>query len=375
MKHLLNEMEIKLPFIAVLGACAALLAAPATASDMKKTAQTYSTPSSSTALPSPNTDSTDPGADVSGTAADWARGQIERYEPEQETLSQTITQTAVWLDSFFNTDRNIDEENTTRFRLGYEQSFEDGSGFDVALNLDLRLMLPSVERRWGIYLNSLGEDLKPRDSELAASRGSVSPVEKEKGFETGLRYVLSQTDWLHASGFGGLRFHGVRPETYLGVRTRQARPNEWGAISFAQRIIWFQDTAFEANATVDFDYKVTDTSMIRFSPQVSGYSSVAMPGVYYGAPINYFIRLSDNDAIDYQAFIWLSTSPNNHIDDQGGRVVYRRRLYKSWIFGESAVWVRFPKEREYQQTAGILFKLDTYFGDTREFAAKDTEGK
>lgn len=290
-------------------------------------------------------------------AVELGRETMERYAEEHAIISRTITQTAEWLDDFFKTTRNIEEENTSWLRVGGEARVEDGRGAEFSMATDLRLVLPTLEKRTSIIISNLADEIESRQQEI--------PSQTNNDTTAGLRHIFSQTETFNFRADAAMRYVNLRPDPFGRLRFRVTFPGEDLETNITTKLTWFSTVGFEGQAVADFDIKFFRRDLLRISPEINWYEAEDKPGVYYGAPIRYFQPLGDKDAIMYEAYVWLSSYPVNRVDDFGLRGSYRRSVYKGWLYAEIGGWMRFPRDRDFRPTPGALFKMDAYFGHTQ----------
>ncbi|MBF0633905.1 MAG: hypothetical protein HQK85_04535 [Nitrospinae bacterium] len=315
-------------------------------------------------------DATEAVADEAKSLTDEAvqigKETIEKYSAEHEVISKAIIETAKWMDDFFKTTRNIEEENRSWLRVSAEARFEDGKGSDANVSTDLRLVLPTLEKRTSLIISTLAEDLDaPKKDVIPPVKGAnTTTVQTNKDVAAGLRHIFTEAEGFNFRADLAMRYINLRPDPFGRIRLRVALPGEEMESSITSRLTWFSTTGFEAQAVADFDIKFLRRDLLRISPEIDWYEAKDKPGYFYGAPIRYFQPLGEKDALLYETYIWFSSYPTHHIDDFGFRGSYRRSIYKSWVFAEIGAWMRFPRERDFTTTLGAIIKVDTYFGYT-----------
>jgi hypothetical protein len=300
---------------------------------------------------------------------------VDYLVERQQDVSDQVTATAMWIDSFFDDPRVKREKNQTRWSFTLDGSVEEGKGIETSFANELRLLLPTAEKRGQIYFSALSDD-KREPLALSSETGpSVvrRPGDQNKGVTAGVGFFVQDLDERTVRLDGGAYFVALTPRFYGGVTSRMTWVAHLWEIRFTQKIHWYQETAFEAHAAVDVDRDMGKGRLLRFSTQTSWYDD--RPGFFYGQVVNWFSLLGPNEAVQYDAFIWFSSTPYHKLDDQGIRFAYRRRLTGTWLYGELATWMRFPRERDFQRTVGGLARIDLYFGDTSSFASEEDDVK
>ena len=296
----------------------------------------------------------------------WTGKKLEKLEEKQEEISHRVTKAARKIDSFFSDERHENEENKTRLKLSAKASGEEGRGKEANFGLDLRLVLPALERRVSLAVNSVTEDDNTPDADSPEQTGSKAPSAEKKGVNAALRYLVIDDILNNLRVDGGLRFHGITPEPFAGVRFRKTLPFNLWEIRYTQRVYWYRDTGAEANARLDFEKVFRTNDLFRLAPEGSWYED--KDGFFYGVTATYYQQINKDHSLQYESFAWLITEPNE-LDDIGLKTSYRHRIYKRWLFGEVSVWAKFPRDRDYRRTLGAFYKIDVYFGYTEKFTS------
>ncbi len=307
----------------------------------------------------------------------WIKRKLESIDERQRKLSTHVSTTAEWMDSFFDNEIKIEEYNKSRIKLSLKGAIEEGRGFESNVGTGLRFVLPGLEQRVSVALSGATDeegatavDSNPDERKVNAPSGD------KEGFNAALRYMLFDELLTNLRLDGGLRFHGFNIEPFSGIRFRRTFPLHLWEIRFTQRAYWYGDTGVEINSQLDLDRKIAGTNLLRFTPKVSWYKK--KQGLFYGMTATYFQHLNENHAFQYKTFIKFVTHPDdvapngenrssdsserNVVDDGGLEVIYRHRLHKHWLYGEAAIWARFPRDRDYERTLGLYYKIDVFFG-------------
>ncbi len=277
-------------------------------------------------------------------------------------LSEGIGDAARWIDSFFVNERALAEENRSSWSISGNTSWEEGRGGEGALGNDLRILLPTLEKRAQIMFTSLSDN----DPALNARRRegpSQSPDptgQRQKSFTAGVGLFIDNVKERSVRVDAGASFIGVTPKVYTGLRYRVSA--EWGPweISFTERFSWYQETAFEAHTYVDLYRHKPGESLLRIGSEISMYDGKV--GIYYGQTIAFTKIIDDRSAVTHEIFTWFSSNPYDKLDDVGMQGVYRRQLKGEWLWGEASGWIRFPRDRGFERTVGGMLKVQVEFG-------------
>jgi hypothetical protein len=72
--------------------------------------------------------------------------------------------------------------------------------------------------------------------------------------------------------------------------------------------------------------------------------------------------LSTKKAVEYEWVNIFQTQPVNELTEVDLRIRYRQQIWRRWLFFEVAPQYRFPRDRSFEATPGILFRLEAMFG-------------
>jgi hypothetical protein len=85
----------------------------------------------------------------------------------------------------------------------------------------------------------------------------------------------------------------------------------------------------------------------------------------YPYALSFLLRqpLDGNRAVQYEWVNSFQTYPTNELTEELLVFRYRQRFLRNWLFLEIAPQYRFPRERSFEATPGITFKIEMVFGD------------
>ena len=287
---------------------------------------------------------------------------LERYGQKadsfQTALSNRITTSADWLDSFFQADRMEIEENKTSLRLKLSSFFEEGETYDVKLSARLRLALPGLEDKFHLYINSVFEE---DDISVTDPLNEPSDVNNtEKNTDVSLRYFFKAAKKRNFSFRVGVRFDKFTPELYAGPRFSLSNGFGQWTIRFTDKLTYFTDNGWENRSDIDFERALADNLFFRTNLKGSWYEDA--PGYFYSLNNTLFQTIDADRAIAYQQNTYFQTSPCNELSKVLVRVKYRSRIWRAWLFYEISPQMTFPREHDFDAIPGITVSLEGVFG-------------
>ena len=136
----------------------------------------------------------------------------EKLDQLQKKGSVILSQTAEWLDSFFDDPRYSVEENQTRAKLKLAFGYNRFDTFEFRPSIDLRIKLPRLENRTNIFLGANDDSDFDTDSNPIA----VTDKNENEQLAAGAQYFLALGEKYNLSTDVGLSANYV----YSGLRYR-----------------------------------------------------------------------------------------------------------------------------------------------------------
>jgi hypothetical protein len=279
-------------------------------------------------------------------------------------VSQSILATAEWLDSFFD-DRRIEAEaNRSRLKLSFTGFAEEGEllGFDFKFRL--RLAFPRMQDKLNLIISGDPDDDLSFDDEAQRNiRARVEEGQTEGGVAA-LQYFIKAARDRNISFQTGLRLNGITPVMFLGPRYRQSIAlNSW-TMRFTQRIRWFTDKGWDSNTRFDLERPLSEQFFFRATTE--GNWTQDESGYFYNYRMLLAQPLSESRSLVYEWNNFFQTEPDNRLQETNLRIRYRQNIWRKWLFFEVAPQAAFLKDRDFNISPGIIFRLDMLFGYSRE---------
>jgi hypothetical protein len=278
-----------------------------------------------------------------------------------ERISRGFLGTAVWLDSFFGDERYEAESNLSQLKIRFEAFREAGTGMDYRRpNLDLRLVLPQLRHRTRLVIS--GDPTADYDAaaEQPATPAGLPQPGGTGSVTTALQYFPLETKRSNFSIRAGLKLSGGRLELLLGPRYRYlARLGMWD-LRFTQEVIWTTDVGWQSRTR--FDYERPLPQGLFFRSSLEGLWTEHVNGYPYTLSFLFRQPLDLRRAVEYEWINSFQTRPTDELVEELFLFRYRQRLWKKWMFLEISPQARFPRDRGFEFTPGILFRFEVIFG-------------
>ncbi len=280
-------------------------------------------------------------------------------------VSRSVYLTANWLDAFFGDERVEAEENRTLLKISLRSFTEAGAGLEIDPKISLKLRLPRLSKRLQLEVTRDTEADFALDSEDPLARRSVRQVrfedEEERGFTAALRYFVKATRRANISLQAGLRVRFGTPVGFVGPRYRREIKLAPWALRFTQRLRWFTENRLESNTRLDLERPLAQDLFFRTTAGLSWFEDEN--NYFYDLRFFLFQPLSKRRSLAYEwNNFFQAKQPNHHLEEINLRMRYRQNILKDWLFFEVAPQIGFPKDRNFDFTPGIQFRIDLFFG-------------
>ena len=277
-------------------------------------------------------------------------------------ISKDILSTATYLDSFFGNERYLAEANQSYIRLRYNMFLEHESPFLHRPEIDVRVVLPQLQQK--THLEFSGTPKNAADLSATQAPSTIDQFENpsQKNFTTSISQFFKQSDKVNFVMRGGLQWHGGGPEVILGPRFRLLVPlyDQWSFRFIEDVVVRTNNNGYQIKSTFDLERPLPHNLFFRATND--WIRTDHMDGFTYTAIFTVDHPLDAHHILAYEYDNLFQTRPVNELTEIDLRVRYRQRFWRDWFFFEVAPQYRFPRDRDFVPTPGILFRLEAIFG-------------
>jgi len=250
-------------------------------------------------------------------------GQIDRIHA---SMALSVNEAARWFDSFFEDERHITEEASSRIRLRPSVLLEDGKAADLKFSIGARINVPRFNQKLKLVISDVDND----ESDSFNSRRFTDPESDETNI--GLQYTLRDKDRLNTHLALGIKTggnHGV--DLFFGPRVRKTWRFEPWQLRFTERVRWYTDIGWESRTRLDLDRIISTNWLLRgtFDVRIRE-NDYHAEGLRYNITPSLIQKLRHHAAIEYQWSTSLVTRPNHRVDETGLRLRFRQQVWRKW---------------------------------------------
>jgi hypothetical protein len=272
-----------------------------------------------------------------------------------ELLSRTIFRLSNRIDSFFGSERADDEANGSRLRMSWETGKIEGNKIKQEANLRLKLVLPETQKRLRIVVErdsdgppKLSEGKEKQEetpSEAAIRQAAIelaqAPTRWKVGMDTGIRVEIPPNPYA--------RFHITRSAFFGKYELRGS-----------QEFFWYLSDGAGETTRLDLDRPIREGLLFRLGNEATWTDDSDRFSLAHG-PVLYH-QLSERRGVAYSLRALGTSKPVVHINNYELKLTYRQLIHKNWLFYEFTPLIFFPKDRDWQRTLAVFFKLEMVVG-------------
>jgi hypothetical protein len=256
-------------------------------------------------------------------------------------LNTKFCQPALWFDNFFVDQRTAkDARAGTMVRWSNDFIWLEGEGFSYVPNINARLYLPKVSKKFKVVFES---DTTDSIKELFPEDKSQQPKNA-----LGLSYDVS------VKSRSSVNIKATfRPS--LEASYRYTYPfTEQTLLRFTQKI--YQQRMITGEIThVDIDHSFNEQFLLRWANFAKLDTDVE--GVEMGTGFTLYHYLSPTQALSYRAAISAKNKPHHYINNSHLGLTYRHNILRSWFFYELSPEINWPKNIDQEKSKDVSFTL------------------
>lgn len=288
----------------------------------------------------------------------------ELLDEARRRLEETFCGATLWLDGLLGGEPDVENARRVSGRVELSTLYTEVEGVDPKARLRLRYDLPTLERRFNVFLGRDDRDEVVEDRpEGFAIRSSVFGLETDEQWLAGLGYSPPGR-WGSKVDFrvgGRLK---TSPEVFVQSRYRRnIFVGEHSVWRFRETVFWENDDGFGSTTSMDFDHVLRRDLLVRWGSV--GTISESTEGLYWRSAALAYHNLRQSRAVVGELFLRGATQAEVMLREYGTRLIYRQPVGERYLFGELIVgytWPRFERDEPREGSAMIGFGLELLFG-------------
>ena len=227
-------------------------------------------------------------------------------------------------------------------------------------DLQVRIILPQLKERTHLEFAGTPKETTSLNVTQAPAATDQFTNPGDKNVTAGVSQFIRDTNRVSFVMRAGLQWHQGGPVVILGPRFRVQFPLDHWTFRFIEEAILRNDNGWSAKHTFDLERPLSQTLFFRATNDWIQTDHV--DGFIYDYIFNIAHPLSPKKALDYEWVNIFQTQPVNALTEVDLRIRYRQQIWRRWLYFEVAPQYRFPRDRGFEPTPGILFRLEAMFG-------------
>jgi hypothetical protein len=291
-------------------------------------------------------------------------GSTQMLDETRRLLEETFCGATLWFDGLFGGEPDVTNAREVSGRLELSALHTDFAGTDLKARLHLNYSLPTLERRFSLFLGRDNRDQFVEDRrEGLAIRSSFFGLDTEDNWLAGLGYS-PPGEWESKVDFRvGARLKSA-PEVFAQSRYRRnlfrGTRDVW---RFRETVFWENRQGFGSTTSLDFDRVLRRDLLLRWG-NIGTFSESTQGLTWRSAALAYH-NLLRSRAVALELFARGATGAEVKLQEYGSRAIYRQPVGKPYLFGELIVGYTWPREQRFQPRQGsamLGLGLELHFG-------------
>lgn len=283
--------------------------------------------------------------------------QMTVMDKSQLIVSENVDDFARWIDSFFDDERSVAEDATTRLRVSQGVFFEEGKRVALKTRANVKIDVPRFKNRLKLIFS---------DADINEDKTSEIPdnvITEDGEAQLGLQYFAKDSDTNNLSISTGIKIESL--EVFAGPRYRYTTQLDGWQLRFTQRVRWYTSRGWES--TTRFDLERLLSEKVLFRNTIEGRWRQQDEGYRYEINSRVIQSLQRKKAIEYQWGNFFRTRPVHRFEESVLRIRYRQRFWRKWLFFEAVPQLAFRNDDDFDPTPGINFLLEVVFGGNGKY--------
>lgn len=297
----------------------------------------------------------DPLEDTGPPLTIWQKTS-ETFINTRNVWSQMIGNIGQRLDGFFAGREAVQKTNASFVRAGFEQTIGPDDNLELTPFIKFKLDLPTLQENLRLIVESESEE----DKSLQDAALETTLARDERNTSLGLKQITEgDTQRWRASSTIGLRFDRD-PQPFWKGRYRIGIPlsGAW-TLYYRDALYYFHHDGWGHLSRVIAEYDFGEDYLFRSTSEAQWQHDERL--MTYAHSLALLREISRKRAIKYEIGVLGRNQPKVSVDDYYGKITYRRKLYKNWLFYEMIPAVFLPRHDQFEVNAELTLRIEAVF--------------
>lgn len=279
----------------------------------------------------------------------------------RDYISEQFISLSNRVDSFFAEERVFQESRSSYLRFFGDLVFKKGESSDFNPQLQAKVVLPALERRLHILLESNTDVTGELPTASVPTQSGAPQINVPSEFQAAVQVQVTDTPRWNINTDAGFRFHGLSLPPFVRARASRVQHIFNWQFRFTEAVYWYEQSGMGESTQHDADYKFSDHYLGRLRTQATW--SDHDQKFDFEQDFILYNPIDDSHALSYGASIYGESQPNSHINDYAVSVTWRTRIHREWLFFNVQPGLSWPETESFHITPSILFRIEAIFGD------------
>jgi hypothetical protein len=284
----------------------------------------------------------------------------------RQRLEESFCAATLWFDGVLGGEPDPTNARKVSGRVEVSALHTEAEGFDPKMRLRLRYDLPTLKRRFNVFLGRDDRDEFVEDrGEGFAIRSSVFGLESDEKWLAGLGYSPPGRFHSKVDFRVGAR---LKSESEIFVQGRWRRnffTSENNVWRLRETVFWENRDGFGSTTSLDLDHVLSKNFVLRWGNV--GTVSEVTEGLSWRTATVLYHNLGGARSGAAELFGRGSTGSEVSVREYGARVLYRQSLGKPYFFGTLVggyTWPRREEDPERNGSTMVGVGLELHFGQS-----------
>lgn len=277
------------------------------------------------------------------------------FDHLHDQISDSVNQSASWLDAFFaNEEFRTDEIATggARIQLGLEPRSRDLMEFESKVRI--RVKLPNLKNRVDLVFSDFDEELER--APIKAAQNDV--LSKQNRFNLALRWTQSKSEDAVLSNRIGI---GRKAQPF--ARTRYAKR---GSFTDHNRYRWetsayfYQNDGFGTHLGLQLEHDVSQDSVARLDNNF--FFRDKSDDWLWQHNLYKMTQLDEKSALITGLYIEGISQPNYRVEEYLVSTRWRKNAIREWLFFELEPFILWRRDEGFDASYGLALRVEGFFG-------------
>jgi hypothetical protein len=295
-------------------------------------------------------------------------GGLAWLDRMQASFYRTACLTSAKFDGFFGSARFNDEYQSTNGSLSFGTLWDQRDGLDPALRFRLRMQLPQLGDRFNVFVGRVD-----REEHVTELRDDFDSLPRQFGAQEDDAVLLGVGYSQPAQGAGHVDFDvgtelSFPVDPYIKGRYRVTLPFlEHNMLRLRETLFWQKSERSGMTSRFDLERLMSEEFLVRWT--ASGTWTQNTEGVRWLSSVTLFQNLGASRALAYQVGASGETKQDVPLEDYGFRLIYRRSMFRDWLFLELRSSITWPREtllETRERNLGLGAAVEMQFGERKQ---------